>query len=761
MPLFALIVAATLWTSGASAQSISQIEWGMLLPSDDWTAQVLRGVFPAIGQPEGQGEVANQRTILGFIVGLLTGFVCMLAVAWVIYSTSVQLMRVGYERRVMSDTVSPWSPVRTALAVLLMFPVSGGTSVGQALVMQGAMGAIGMVRLVWAESVKAIGADAVPIAIPMIPGTKTVVSGLMQNEMCRALITAAAANMEFAPVPRPVTGGSADGGGYVMWPYRLAIGNATGAPVCGTVTIRQPAGQSTLHGVNIDMTPRQQAILEEVSSGIIRPAAERMAMQLWDTREPSALAPMRDVYVQAVDRYTAELTSAATEITQQLRAAVTAERLRNGGAGDRNADRLSALGWTGAGAYSLELGRLNGATMSVLASTPIVNGPNYENLGSNLSSDLKPLMSAVFAWQQALTTHAQTTDGRDVPGGYGDLFSGASPGDDGHGIVERIFRSMRLNERLMNTFIQAVSPAQQMWQDPMQAQIQLGHKLMIAAIAALGMAAALASTPLAAGVVAANALTLNFTGAAAAATGYMAVQFLATPLWYLCLGLLVPGMILAYVLPMLPFFFWTARVLGWVIMVIELIVCVPLWMAAHITYRGEGLHGRGLQGYAQLFGVLVTPTLSLIGLFAAYVIYQAGAWLLQMTFGVAAGFVLMNGWLVTNLVGVIVLCCSFVVCHVVLTTQAFRMISIVPHHAVRLLGFDSANRVDTDSAAAQMGVVGLASTLQATQAALISTTDAMREHSQRSAAAAPRSIAGPMDGTTNAATKVVGRSPDA
>ena len=758
MPLFILVVAATLWAGGASAQGVSDIRWEMLLPGDDWTAQVLRGIFPAIGQPDGSGDVANQRTVLGILAGLLSGFVGLIAVVWVIYSTCVQMMRVGYERRVMSDSVSPWSPVRMALAVVLMFPIAGGTSVGQALVMQGAMASIGMVRLAWSEAVRAIGVDAVPIAQPMIPGTKAIVAGLLQNEMCLALVAAAAANAEFAPAPRPVTGGSSESGAYVMWPYRLAIGNATGAPVCGTVTIRQPAGASTLHGVNIDMTQRQQGILEEVTAGIIRPAAQSMAMALWDTREARVLAPMQQVYVQAVDRYTAELTAAATEITQQLRAAVTADRLRNGGQGDRNADRLSALGWAGAGAYSLELGRLNGATLSVLSSTPVVNSPNYENLGPNLSSDLKPLMSSVMAWQQHLNTHVQTTDGRDVPGGYADLFTGASPGDEGLGVLERISRAMRLNERLLNTFIEATSPTLQMWQDPMQAQIQLGHKLMLASLAAMGMAAVLASTPLTAGVMAANALTLNFTGVAAAATGHLAVNFLATPILWLCFGLLIPGMILAYVLPLIPFFFWICRVLGWLISVVELLICLPLWMAAHITYRGEGLHGRGLQGYAQLFGILVTPTLALLGLFSAFVLYAACCWLLQMCFGVAAGFVLMNGWLVTNIIGVVVMMVAFVGCHVVMTTQCFRLISIIPHHALRILGFEGSNRVDSDSVTRELGVAGLAGTLQATQTSLTAAVNAIQQQSARGGAApAQRVLSGPMDATTDAATRVSGR----
>ena len=374
------------------------------------------------------------------------------------------------------------------------------------------------------------------------------------------------------------------------------------------------------------------------------------------------------------------------------------------------------------------------------------------NLGPHLSADLKPMLHAAMSWRDGVATHAQTTD---VPGGYADLFSGASPGDEGAGVLERVARAMRLNERVLNAFIQMASPAQTMWQDPFQAQIQLGHKLVMAALIALGLAAALASTQLAAGVVAANVLTLNFTGAAAAGVGYMAMSFLATPVLWLLMSFLVPGLVLAYVLPMLPYFLWFTGVLGWVVQVLDLLIAVPLWMLASMTYRGEGLHGRGFQGYSMLLTVLFRPSLMLVGLFAGYVVYAGAAWFLQMSFGVAAGFVLMNGWLVSNLVGVGLLMCTFVLAHTVATTQSFRLISLVPHHVVRMAGLEPANRVDMDSVAQQLGVVGMAGALQGVQSMVASTLETARSvGQQRAAAAGTAAISGPMDRTVAAASDV-------
>jgi hypothetical protein len=154
---------------------------------------------------------------------------------------------------------------------------------------------------------------------------------------------------------------------------------------------------------------------------------------------------------------------------------------------------------------------------------------------------------------------------------------------------------------------------------------------------------------------------------------------------------------------------WMAGVMGWLILVCEAVIAVPLWMLAHMTMQGEGLHGRASEGYALLFNVLFRPTLMLIGLFLGYFVFASMSWLIRQTFGIAAGFVLEHGWIVTNVLGMIVLLSIFVMTHVVAAVMSFRMISLVPHHVPRLIGFHGAGRVDMDEfskEAATVGVVG-------------------------------------------------------
>jgi conjugal transfer/type IV secretion protein DotA/TraY len=283
--------------------------------------------------------------------------------------------------------------------------------------------------------------------------------------------------------------------------------------------------------------------------------------------------------------------------------------------------------------------------------------------------------------------------------------------------------------------------------------------MVLIAMTALGAAGLLASTTGAAGATAFNVLTLNFTGAAASVVGHMLVNFLATPIFYGCLALLVPGLILAFVLPMVPYAVWLGGVLGWFILVCEAVVAFPMWAFAHLTLQGDGLHGRGIRGYELLCNLLFRPILMLFGLFLGYVIFAAISWLLMQSFGIAAGFVLANGWLVTNLLGVVVLLCMFVLMELVVAVQCFRMISLVPHHAIGLMAIQPANRVDMDQFAKDAGIVGLASALGRMEGAGNAAVTNIREATTKQLQAPQRALPPPTsdaatDSTLNAATDV-------
>ena len=522
-----------------AGQNGYQTDWAALDPGDDWSAQVLRSLFPVTTGTALQG-IGAENTVIGAMLGQLTGFLLALAAVFIGYMTIIHIHRAAESGRVLSNSVSSWAPVRLVLAIALMFPLPSGFSSGQWAVMKVSLWGIGMARSVYTAAIKAVGPDAMPIAQPMIPGTKSIVAGLIQNELCRALINQASGNANLVPIPAGIRsfvgGAAAASGAFVNWPYTLSDGNAIDAPTCGSVTIRQPNPNATNYaGVSVDMAGAQLTALTNVLSTDIRPDVEAVAAQFWQTRKASALSPLLGTMIRATQDYTQQLTQTATTFTASLRAALAnADAARAGALGlAQNQDRLAALGWTGAGAYYVEIARLNGQTLSLLSAVPTVQAPSYRGFGWSLGSDMAPLVSSALAFQQKIKEYVDTTDGLDAPGGNSELFSGATPGEAGAGAIDQVVRSLHLNERVLNAIVGTMSTTTGSgWTDPFAALINLGQMLILISLSALGLAAVLASTTATAGVMAWNVLTLNFSGAAAAVGGHLIMSFLGTPIFY-------------------------------------------------------------------------------------------------------------------------------------------------------------------------------------------------------------------------------------
>ena len=726
-----ILIAAAAATAPALAQTPApaagsgfNVSWSALTPDPgDFAAQVIQNVFPVAGSG---GVSTNQTTVISQMVGTLTGFVAAIAMAFLCYSTIMQIHRGAESGRLLTNNMTGLFVVRIGFAAVMMFPIPGnGFSVGQTAVVKMALWGIGMADNVYATAVKAIGPDALQIAKPMVPGTENVVFGLIQNELCRSLVNVASntlgAPTQLVPEPTPVPLGNGNGVMTVM-AYALSVGNIGSAPACGTVTISAPMqGAQNLAGVPVDQSAIQQQALQTALAQISGPVQE-VAVNFFNTRQASALQPLMGIFTGATQAYTQALSTAATNIFTTLNnsvsgnnASAAASQIPAVKANGAAQAQLSAMGWAGAGAYYLEFAHLNGATLSVLSATPQITPPSYQGFGASFSSDLAPLVQASQAFLSTLQTTVDTQDGISQPGGYGDLFSGAVPGGDGSSAIEQVFRKLHLNDYALQLLETAIAPSGNNWADPFSALMTLGNTLITLSIGAMGLAALAASTTGTVATSAFQALTFNFAGAAGTVVLHFLMTWLGTPIFMLLLGLLIPGLTIAFVLPMIPWVMWMAGVMGWLILVCEAVIAVPLWMLAHMTMGGEGLHGNAREGYALIFNVLFRPVLMLFGLFLGYFVFTSISWLIRETFGVAAGFVLEQGWLVTNILGVIVLISIFVMAHVVAALTSFRMISLIPHHVPRLIGFSSAGRVDMDAFGRDAALVGVAGTMRTLQ----------------------------------------------
>ena len=505
------------------------------------------------------------------------------------------------------------------------------------------------------------------------------------------------------PTPTTVSDGSGASGsysaGYVTYRYSLSTGNESGNPTCGTVTVREPGqNETTVAGVSVDMAAVQTSVLNNVLS-TIRPRVANVAALFWNTKTNAPLASLQGIYTSAVQTYTSGLTAAATSVQQNINNALSsnATQARQGALDiQQTAAQQTAQGWTSAGAYYLEIARANAATLGLLTALPVVTAPTWDGLPQSLATDLAPFEAAAGSFMSTLQMVVNSQDGINQPSGNLTP-SGAQGQVEALSTLDQIVRSLNLNGNSLNSIMALFQQNNaQIWTDPFGGLMTLGQTLIIIALTGLAIAAIASSATLSTAATIWNVLTLNWGAAAANVAGAAVMNFLATPVFLLMMAIMVPGIIISYVLPMIPYVMWMAGVCGWIILVCEAMFAVPLWMLAHMTVGGDGLHGRAAEGWGLLFNVVFRPSLMLIGLFLSFFVFSCMSWLIRQSFGVAAGFVLANGYIVTNWIGIIVLMNIFVMLNVTAALMSFRMIALLPHHLPRLIGFNSASRVDME-----------------------------------------------------------------
>jgi len=759
LPPALLTVAIALLSLPAMAQSPSTVTWASIDPGNDWSATVLKSLFPLPGLTGGK-SIGAGTTVVTQLAGQFTSFVAIIAMAFFAYTLIMHIFRAAESSQLLGNNQSWMSVVRTGFAAVMMFPISGGFSSGQWLVMQGALWGAGMAKAAYTYAVTAVGPDAAVIAMPMIPGTQSLVLGIIRSELCMDLVNLATATAGGSPlIPTPgVTMISDSTGGYSSVRYAMSNGNASGDPVCGAVTMRQPnTTPTTIAGITVDMAAVQASVFTSVVSGSIRPAVAAIAQQIWLTKRPDALSGLNGVYTSAITNYTGALTAAATSVQSNINSALAsnATQARNGGLDlQASAVQQSTLGWTAAGAYYLSISRANAATLSLLSGLPTASSPTYQGLPRSLAADMAPMQGMTDAFLTTLQTVVNSQDGITQPTGAPATLANAQDADS-MGTLGRMMSVMNFNGNTINKIVGLFNQSTaSVWTDPFGHLMQLGQTLIILSLSGMGLAAAASSTIGSTAMIAGGLWTGGIGGAVAAAAVSAVINYLALPVFVFLMAMLTPGVIISYVLPLIPYTLWIAGVTGWIILVCEAMIAVPLWMLAHMTVGGDGLHGRAVEGWGLLFNVIFRPVLMVLGLFLSFFVFSAVSWLIRQSFGIAANFALAGGNVVTNFLGLVVMLNIFVMTEVTAAFMAFRMIALLPHHLPRMIGFTGASRVDMDAFAERAANVVGSRTAAGMQQTLSKATGQFSKDTKRLAGATGR-IKGPpssMDSTERAIT---------
>ena len=146
------------------------------------------------------------------------------------------------------------------------------------------------------------------------------------------------------------------------------------------------------------------------------------------------------------------------------------------------------------------------------------------------------------------------------------------------------------------------------------------------------------------------------------------------------------GVLLSFIIPMLPFIFWILGVAGYFLLVAEAVVAATLWALMHFRLDGEGISGEaGRQGWQMLLALVLTPSLMILGYFFGMAIYRVVAGLLDAGMHQAMS-ALVSASPIVGIFGLIAAGFLAVMSHMVIIERSFSLISEFPDRILKWVG---------------------------------------------------------------------------
>ena len=141
------------------------------------------------------------------------------------------------------------------------------------------------------------------------------------------------------------------------------------------------------------------------------------------------------------------------------------------------------------------------------------------------------------------------------------------------------------------------------------------------------------------------------------------------------------GILHAYILPLVPYFYATFAVIGMLILIAEAMVAAPLWMFRHINMEGDDFVRSDLaRGYMICMNLLMRPALIIFALVLSYAIFSAGVFLISETIFTAFFGVVGQGY---GVIGSIIFAVTLGYIHWQMALQAFSLITSLPDRVNR------------------------------------------------------------------------------
>jgi hypothetical protein len=112
-----------------------------------------------------------------------------------------------------------------------------------------------------------------------------------------------------------------------------------------------------------------------------------------------------------------------------------------------------------------------------------------------------------------------------------------------------------------------------------------------------------------------------------------AIRMLPTLLFSLGGLLFLPGILLFFILPTLPFLNFLTGIFTWFLSLMQAVIAIPIIAIAHITPNGEGLPSQSARGaYVMILQIFLRPIMMIFGLLAFIMVVNTGVSILNVLF---------------------------------------------------------------------------------------------------------------------------------
>ena len=637
---FAGIGVAGLLAAPAAAQSIDP---GVFAEVDRATRDVLAFLGDLRGNLTGDGEL-GRSSALGAMLFVFNGGVLVLAGVLLIYYTVTGTVDTAREGRWGFGT---WEIVRIVAAIALMAPLPGGMNGAQHMVVGLAHLGGDFANAVWRPfSAEVLGSGRPIVPRPNERAVRAAIARTVLIETCRHVANAGARDAGDAAYVVVREERVRENGAVVI--HYDGAGRGMPKDLCGSIQFSGLDGEGA-RGVAaeghrtalVGLIPAIRRIAADLGARYV-PSSPVYGQPLPDVEAMLRAARLAENYRVAID---AVLVRATDEEHVALQEAVAADAAR--------------ASWLSAASFFNTIARSTGVFQAAAHNVPVtaLPLPSLENWAPSADAAAKGLAVALAGSREyppLLSSAAR--------GPVGVLPGSANGGSDvGGGLLAVID-------------LESVTIAES--GNPIADLAGFGHSLTNAALFALaGLSAA---------AIGSGFFDFGFSKGLDVFESAWQVgdAFVSTALGLM----LISGVVLAYVLPAIPFFRFLFGILSWIISVVVAVLAVTVFAAAHVV-RGDG-HGLTTsatrQGWLFLPGLILRPALMLFGLILGYFVFLAGiglfneVWLPQMRDANAADSL--------GLVGYLAMLVLYVMVAYGLMNVSFKLIDMLPNAALDWIG---------------------------------------------------------------------------